>query len=566
MELSIINEYDASRDLASKPFRSACYAPWTSLVFDSIGRVRACCVNVEYPLGDISKERIDDIWNGPRVAEFRKSLQCNDFSLGCGFGEWKLKNGAFRAEKAIYSAFMPVRFEGFAIEPHPPYWPKHMEFHLSNRCNLECVTCFGEFSSGIRKKRDKLPPYPMVYNDQFFEDLEKYLPHLVWTQFLGGEPFIIPEMQRIWNMLIEGNLSPHCHITTNGTVWGDKVERILECLPTAISVSMDGATKETFDAIRKNAKFERVCENLRRFRDLCRRRHQGIAINFTLSRFNWRELPDMLLFAEDEGVELHIIDLGFPEVMSLYSLVPEDLKKVIDELESRMNKIRPRLRYLGATFDAKLTELRYRLNNSNERALKQHEELTPLLDVPVRVMIEKALSHIELTKKLVKERQEEIRADQKTEREDDERLRKYSWHVFEKVHDTLSVAMVRDQLNQWSNNSPIDHIECDVNDHVISIDSEPGGILEGVDEAIGVQQENLILILSTRLGEQFELLESIDDPRNYQRTVKFSGSNRESTLVRSIFVPRRDGFGEVIGISILLAHQLEPVARVLPEG
>jgi hypothetical protein len=85
-----------------------------------------------------------------------------------------------------------------------------------------------------------------------------------------------------------------------------------------------------------------------------------------------------------------------------------------------------------------------------------------------------------------------------------------------------------------------------------------------VKEAIGILHNELIGVLSTRLGEQFELLESIDDPRNYQRTVRFSGSNRESTLVRSIFVPRRDGFGEVVGTSILLAHQLEPVARVLP--
>ena len=615
MDITIISEYDAMRDLSSKPFRSVCYAPWTSLVFDSIGRVRACCVNFHYVLGDISKERLDDIWNGPRIAEFRDTLKNYDMYLGCEHCEFKLNNGAFRTGKLNDSTLMTMKYERFTIESSPPYWPKHMEFHLSNRCNLECVTCFGEFSSGIRKNREKLPPYPMVYDDQFFEDITKYLPHLEWTQFLGGEPFIIPEMQRIWNMLIEMKLSPHCHITTNGTVWGSKVERILDNLPVGISVSMDGMTKETFEAIRENAKFERVCENLRRFREVCHRRKQWIAINFTLSRFNWRELPNMLLFAEDEGVDLHILDLFYPESMSLYGLVPQDLKTVLQELERRADEIRPRLSRLGPTLDAKLNELRHKVLNPQGRAPYHREEQTPLLDLPVDHLIKSAFAQIKAIKDKEEERENARLAEKEAERQreiereesrrqaeeearlreiarlEEERLReiarleeearlreaarieeekllelerieaerisRLAWSVFVDQANVPTIVIARERLFQWCRHSPIDCITTDESDQVISVASDQGGLLEDAKDAVGASLQGLIHLLGSRLGEQFELVQSNDDPANYFRIVRFTNYDHRSTLVHSIFVPRHDDSGELVGLFVLLARQIE---------
>src|ERR1039458_4946619 len=62
MRAKLKPQYDATRDFSNKKFRSACYAPFTSLYFDTFGKVRVCCHNVEYFVGDISRETIDAIW------------------------------------------------------------------------------------------------------------------------------------------------------------------------------------------------------------------------------------------------------------------------------------------------------------------------------------------------------------------------------------------------------------------------------------------------------------------------------------------------------------------------
>ena len=358
MNASEIAAYESNRNFDSKPFRSVCYAAHTSMVFDSIGRVRVCCVNSEYILGDIRKERLDDIWNGYRFGFLRDALKKYDFSFGCHECEQKLLSGITEGSNLTNSQFIPFKYEGFEVESGPPYWPKHLEFHLSNKCNLQCVTCNGTFSSVIRAKREKLPAHLPAYDDQFFDDLRKYLPHLKEAQFLGGEPFIIPEMYRVWNMLIEENLKPKCHITTNGTVFSRDVERILTSLPVCVSVSMDGISAKTFESIRVNAKLERVIRNMRRIKEICISQGQGLGINFTLSRMNWHEYVDFLLFAEEEEVSVSTSNVLGPEEMSVFTMERHDLKQVIDRFEEQVVKVGHRLVRNRKLLENKIKELR----------------------------------------------------------------------------------------------------------------------------------------------------------------------------------------------------------------
>ncbi len=85
---------------------------------------------------------------------------------------------------------------------------------------------------------------PKPYSDHFFAELRKYLPHLKFAKFLGGEPFLAQESYRIWDMMVEDKLQIPCHVTTNGTQWNERVERVLEHVPCSFSISMDGVTKK----------------------------------------------------------------------------------------------------------------------------------------------------------------------------------------------------------------------------------------------------------------------------------------------------------------------------------
>lgn len=79
--------------------------------------------------------------------------------------------------------------------------------------------------------KEGLPPLAPAYGDDFFTDLGRYLPHAKYLAFLGGEPFLQKECYRIWDMLIDMDLEIPCHVTTNGSIYNDRIERLLQRLP-----------------------------------------------------------------------------------------------------------------------------------------------------------------------------------------------------------------------------------------------------------------------------------------------------------------------------------------------
>jgi radical SAM protein with 4Fe4S-binding SPASM domain len=323
--------YETHRDIGKRAFPSSCYAPFTSLYFNTNGDVIACCKNTNYVLGNIAHESLDEIWKGKRLKALRKALAGYNFKLGCEFCEWQIQGGEF---DQVYTK----TFDDLPLRGEDPEWPSMLEFTLSNTCNLACVMCYGVLSSTIRSQRENLPPLAKVYDDKFFEDLRKYLPHLKIAKFFGGEPFLAQESYRVWDMMIEDGISIPCHVTTNGTQWNAKVERILEHFPVSLSISVDGATKETAESIRVNMDFETVTRNVERFLDYTRKRGTYMSLTYCLMRQNWHEFGEYLRYGEKLGVDVFINTVIDPADCSLYTLPSEELVDIVrrmDELDAR---------------------------------------------------------------------------------------------------------------------------------------------------------------------------------------------------------------------------------------
>jgi molybdenum cofactor biosynthesis enzyme MoaA len=241
-----------------------------------------------------------------------------------------------------------------------------MEFSISNTCNLACVMCNGEWSSVIRSRREKLPPLPKVYGDRFFEDLRKYLPHLRQLKVLGGEPFLQQESFRIWDMLIEQNLQTPCHVTTNGTIYNERVERVLDHLPVYFSISMDGATKETVERVRVNANYEQLLENFKKFHAYARRRDTGVNLTYCLMTVNWQDFGDYLLFADDWDCDVFVNTVIHPPQFSLYELPAEQLEPIVRAMQEQSKSLEPRLRRNKAVWFNEVDRLRHRYENSRD--------------------------------------------------------------------------------------------------------------------------------------------------------------------------------------------------------
>lgn len=358
---SVLAAYNQTRDFSQKSLHAACYAPWVSLYFDTQGNVQACCQNTKFPLGNVAYQTIDEIWRGKKIASLRKALTKDNFAAGCQFCEWQISVGN-------YLGTFTRNFELLPVLQEEPEWPSMMEFSISNTCNLECIMCNGTFSSSIRARREGLPPLLKPYSDDFFNELRKYLPHLKFAKFLGGEPFLAQETLRIWDMMIEDGLQIPCHVTTNGTQWNSRVERVLENIPCSFSISMDGFTKKTVESIRVNAPFETVRENFLKFLAYARSRGTYIGLTYCLMVQNWHEFGDYLLFGDEHDCEVVVNTVREPPHCSLYRLPVEDLAKIVDALEKQGEDLLPRLGRNREVWITHVSALRMRVDNERESA------------------------------------------------------------------------------------------------------------------------------------------------------------------------------------------------------
>jgi MoaA/NifB/PqqE/SkfB family radical SAM enzyme len=328
---------------------STCRSPHVALRFSPDGRVHACCVNESYQLGRIGERSIREVWEGAELARLRTALDAADFALGCQ--DCGMLHATGHREHTQAAAF--DRFP----QPDGPSWPRRLEFALSNTCNLRCVQCSGDLSSAIRAQREHRPPLRSPYDDAFFEELRDFLPHLEVAVFIGGEPFLSRECRRVWDLLIEMDLHPEVHVTTNATVWDDRVEHYVRSLAMNVCVSVDGATPEVNDAIRLGSDLREVRVIRDRFRSLTRELDRVFGINHCLMVQNWHELGAVLLEAEGLEAEVNVIPVLYPPAHSVVCQPRDEVVTVLDALLAQEPDVRPHLERNGSAWDGVISQL-----------------------------------------------------------------------------------------------------------------------------------------------------------------------------------------------------------------
>lgn len=277
------------------------------MVFDPYGNVQGCCANALYPLGNVQDASLREIWDGERAAALRSALARGDLSFGCGVCRHRIDYASGDLPSDIYTQFAP------AAAALGGSWPALLSFSLHNTCNLACVMCGGDASSRIRTQRDGLPGLPHRYGGAFFEQIIPFLDRCTNVDFIGGEPLLVREHGRIWDLLIERDRDVHVTITTNGTVWNEALERRLEAHDTTVFVSVDGTTRETFESIRVGASFDTVMANVEKFRTYTERRGTDLVISWSLVNRNWHEMGAMFKWAEERGLRMQVQTVLEPE-------------------------------------------------------------------------------------------------------------------------------------------------------------------------------------------------------------------------------------------------------------
>jgi radical SAM protein with 4Fe4S-binding SPASM domain len=333
---------------------TGCLAPSLQLYFQPDGDVRACCMNYSNPLGNVARQRLHDIWHGEERAAMQRRLALDDFSHGCE------NCGVAIATEGRESAY-PHTFDLKAAErtddPTTARWPTFMEFNLSNICNLQCIQCNGELSSSIRIHQEHRPPLPKVYDDQFFEDLRPFLPHLTEIQVAGGEPFLGAENYRLWDLMASDAPHVSCIVVTNATQWNARVERVLEKIPMSITFSIDGITKPVYESIRVGADFDEVMVNFDRFCAYADEVGSALHINHCLMVQNHHEFGDLLLFAEERNIQAEVSVVRYPEEASIACLDIDRMERVLATMHAQNDRVLPNLRLNALVWETELARI-----------------------------------------------------------------------------------------------------------------------------------------------------------------------------------------------------------------
>jgi radical SAM protein with 4Fe4S-binding SPASM domain len=317
VKLNDIIEYNKERDFGYKPY--LCYAPSIAMYFNIYGDVLACCQNTKDILGNINNNTLDEIWNSANRKELQN--QINNYSMpeGCKSCHNSINSTQpYQTLARIYD--MPTLFFGKNLT-----YPIDLTFEISNICNLECIMCNAEYSSTIRKNRDKLSDLPNFYPHDFFEQLKPYLINAKIFRFQGGEPFLINLYLDIIEYICKYNRNCKIYIQTNGTIYNNRVAKILSNKNISLSISIDSLKEDIYRIIRKNANLSRVLQNIEKYANHLVGNKNKININICIMKNNWKEIPSFFEFCHANNYSMTFIMVEYPEIYSIIYLNPSEV-------------------------------------------------------------------------------------------------------------------------------------------------------------------------------------------------------------------------------------------------
>lgn len=461
-----------------------CHAPFTSLYLDQRGFARVCPVNNAMPLGNVGRSTLREIWHGQVATELRQRFLSGRWAEGCDVCAWQ---SAATTEDQVYARL----YDELPMPDGPPEWPVHLEMALSNRCNLQCVMCSGDQSSSIRQHREGFEPLPDAYPDRFFDELAEVIPHLQRAKFLGGEPFLVRGHHRVWDLMVESGAEVPIHVTTNGTIWNERVERVLEHLPTSLAISFDGLQPDTIRKVRVGADPDVLFANLYRFQDYVRRRGTYLSLTFCLMTENWREFGDFLVWAAGRELDVFVNTVVNPAPLSLYRLPSAELRALVATLEQQDQELRAHLGQNLPIWDDQLARLRARVHGEGGDELPRwlQRAADRSADLPEEAWVT-----------IGSRRSEEVR-------ESD-----------------------RAVLLDWVEGGPLAVIDLDADDVVVRVEPSTGTFLDVPSDLVGLTFDEVAMLLSSFYGRRTLAEQLPSEPPVEDRTARYETAHGYTDL------------------------------------
>ena len=320
--------------------KTFCIQPFVNVTTRIQGQHNVCC-NITKKEKNISNITAIEFFNSEEVKNMQESLLKGEKVKDCATCYYMESNNQVSHRKQ-YNKYYNLHnnqkykenLEKLKLDKLKN--PLYAEIHISNLCNLKCLTCNERDSSkfhaenkslGISKDADI--DYTKIIKNKSKAILDTITPELKFLDIRGGETMLIPEIKEVLSSLPkEKTKNITLKIQTNGTIFPDDiwVNIFKKFKNTKVNVSVDAYGNDNH-YIRYPSQWEDICKTLNFFKD----NNIKFIINTVLSNLNLLVLPKLLDWIYSNQYLNYLYILKDP-IYYRYTNLPKELleKSIID--------------------------------------------------------------------------------------------------------------------------------------------------------------------------------------------------------------------------------------------
>jgi len=257
----------------------ACQNLYYSPIITSDGNITFCCkdFNAEANIGNISEKSLKELWNSPKMEEYRLRHIRGDFSITpfCSNCTEPVPANNDTILNFLKKYGLSSIFPEYIKRSNKEfYFPLYIQIELTDICQLSCNFCnqihkspniHGNSCRGYLKADDA---------NRIFSELSSLgFPIKLLSLFWMGEPLLNPDILKILKLLKKyqnaHSFYQKCELHTNAIAFTPEFQEIfLKNAPPDMRIlfSIDAASKDTYRKI-KNGDFNIVMENIKHYID-----------------------------------------------------------------------------------------------------------------------------------------------------------------------------------------------------------------------------------------------------------------------------------------------------------
>ena len=271
---------DTGKNLAIK---NVCGRPYDTLLIDKMGSCYACECQAWLPqsVGNLLKHSLEEILRSPMRGEMQASVA----------------DGTYRYCNSKLCAYISKnKFE----EDGAGLGLRQLRLAIDDSCNLSCPSC----------RKDKI----FLYKGGTFNLRMRIMEGVLEFMRSRKDPLLIhigsdgdPFASVLYRSFMKNAPDRDCFsysLQTNGLLFKQMFPRVRHVIKRArhINVSIDGASKDTYERLRRGGDWSKIKDNLKFIGD---KKDLGyrFEMHMVVQKENWQEIPTMLDLAKEVGAD-----------------------------------------------------------------------------------------------------------------------------------------------------------------------------------------------------------------------------------------------------------------------